>query len=293
MRDLFELMKRSVRKWQAEQVPRQAAALAYYTVFLIAPMLVIVIAIVGAVYGQQAAENQIAGQIEQAVGPEAAQLAQQLIVNASQSNDSLVATLVSIAVLIFSASTVFAQLRTSLNSIWRQKDEEESGSVIVSFIRARLMAFSVLVLIGILFIVSLVANTVFTVTLRSLLVTLPGAQVLLHVANLILSWAFTSLLFGLIYKILASVRLKWSHIWRGAALAGLLFSIGRIALSFYLANNGAVSTYGAAGSLVLILLWIYYSAQILLFGAAFIDVYASYRSDQQESAPASAQAHAA
>jgi membrane protein len=272
-KQLFNLLKETFQEWQDDKSPRLAAALAYYTVFSLAPLLIIVIAIAGAVFGEQAARGEIVSQIEGLVGEQGAQVIQTAIENADRPNaNGGVASLISVIILIFGASGVFAQLQDALNTVWEVKVKPGRG--ISSFIRKRLLSFAAVLGIGFLLLVSLVISALLTGMSHYFSDLLPGVDFIWSILNLIVSFVIITFLFALIYKFLPDVKIDWKDVWVGAAMTALLFVIGKYVLGLYLGRGSFGSTYGAAGSLVVLLAWVYYSSLILFFGAEFTQVYA-------------------
>lgn len=273
IKTIFALLKETVSEWNKDKASRLAAALAYYTVFSLSPLLIIVIAIAGAVFGEEAVRGEIVGQIQGLVGKEGAEFIQAAIANASKPQaGGGFASLISIGVLLFGASGLFAQLQDALNTIWEVQPDPKQG--VASFIRSRFLSFSMVLGIGFLLLVSLVLSAGLSAVVSYLSHLLPEVASLLQVANYILSFVVTTVLFGLIYKFLPDVKITWSDVLIGAAITSLLFALGRYLLGLYLGNSSFGSSYGAAGSLVVILAWVYYAAQILFFGAEFTQVYA-------------------
>ncbi len=272
IKTIFSVLKETFSEWNTDKASRLAAALSYYTIFSLAPLLIIVIAIAGAVFGEEAARGEIVGQIQGLVGKEGAQFIQTAIENASQPKTGTIASIISVVVLLFGASGLFAQLQDALNTIWEVQPKPGRG--LVGMIRDRFLSFSMVLGVGFLLLVSLVMSAALAAVVNYFGNIIPGIGFLLQTANFILSFAITTLLFGLIYKVLPDVKIGWSDVWIGAIITSLLFSIGRFLLGMYLGNSGFGSTYGAAGSLVIILAWVYYAAQILFFGAEFTQVYA-------------------
>jgi membrane protein len=255
-----------------------AAALAYYTVFSLAPLLIIVIAIAGAIFGEQAAKGELVAQIQGVVGREGAQLIQTAIENASQLDPSQgpIPTLINIGVLLFGASVVFAQLQNSLNRIWEV--EAKPGNGIKRVLRKRLLTFSMVLVIAFLLLVSLVISTMLVILGNYLRDLVPGFTYLWQILNFFISFSLVTLLFAMIFKILPDAKIAWRDVWMGAAITAVLFDIGKFLLGFYLGKTSLASAYGAAGSLVIILTWVFYSAQILFLGAEFTQVYVRHYS---------------
>ena len=268
----LELLKETFSEWNKDKASRLAAALAYYTVFSLAPLLIIVIAIAGSVFGEEAARGAIVGQIQGLVGRAGAEVIQAAIQNASKPAEGTIASIISVIVLIFGASGVFAELQDALNTVWEVQPKPGRG--VFNVIRNRFLSFSMVLGIGFLLLVSLVMSAILAALVNFVGNAVPGVSVLLQLVNFIFSFVVTTLLFGLIYKVLPDVKIAWSDVWIGAAITSLLFSIGRFLLGMYLGNSSFGSTYGAASSLVIILAWVYYAAQILFLGAEFTQVYA-------------------
>ncbi len=271
-RRTFSLLKETFQEWQDDKCARLAAALAYYTVFSLAPLLIIVIAIVGAIFGEQAARGEIVEQIGDLVGREGAEFIQTAIENADRpdANGGL-ASLVSIVIILFGASGVFTQLQDSLNTIWEVKPKEGQG--VKGLVQKRLLSFGAVFGIGFLLLLSLLASAILSAVSAYLSDLLPAVGSLWYLVNFLLSFGIITLLFAMIYKFLPDVRIQWSDVWIGAAITAFLFVIGNYLLGLYLSTGALGSAYGAAGSLIVLLAWIYYSAQILFFGAEFTHVY--------------------
>ncbi|NES94589.1 MAG: YihY/virulence factor BrkB family protein [Desertifilum sp. SIO1I2] len=273
VKQFWRLLKATFREWNEDKASRLAAALAYYTVFSIAPVLVIAIAIAGAIFGEDAARGQIVGQIQGLVGREGAEVIETAIANAGQpdSNEGLIASLINIGLLIFGATGVFAELQGALNTIWEVAPKPDRG--VWNFIRQRFLSFSMVLVIGFLLMVSLVVNAALATISGFMSGLLPGVDWVWQLAEFAISLGVITVLFALIFKFLPDVEIRWNDVWIGAALTAVLFTIGRSLLGLYLGQSAFGSTYGAAGSLVVIVAWVFYSAQILFFGAEFTQVY--------------------
>jgi membrane protein len=273
LKTIFTLLKETVDEWNKDKVSRLAAALAYYTVFSLSPLLIIAIAIAGAIFGEEAARGEIVGQIQGLVGKDGAEFIQTAIESAAKPQEGGgLASAISVVVLLFGASGVFVELQDALNTIWEVKPNPKAGAG--AFIRTRFLSFSMVLGIGFLLLVSLLLSAGLSGVVSYLGALFPVISSLLQVANFVLGFIITTILFGLIYKFLPDVKITWKDVLIGAAITSLLFSIGRFGLGLYLGNSSFGSTYGAAGSLVIILAWVYYAAQILFFGAEFTQVYA-------------------
>ncbi|BAY69023.1 YihY/virulence factor BrkB family protein [Anabaena sp. FACHB-709] len=272
LKAIWQLFQEAFQEWNDDKASRLAAALAYYTVFSIAPLLIIVIAIAGAVFGEEAARGEIVQQIQGLVGRDGAEFIETAIQNVDRPKTGTIASLISIALLLLGATGVFIELQDSLNTIWEVQPKPGRG--VKNIFRQRFLSFGMVLGIGFLLLVSLVISTVLSTLVNYFGGLLPGVDFLWQLVNFIISFAITTLLFALIFKVLPDVRITWNDVLVGAILTSILFSIGRFLLGQYLGNAGFGSAYGAAGSVVLILAWVYYTAQILFFGAEFTQVYA-------------------
>lgn len=272
--EVWKLLKRTIKEWQEDKASRYAAALAYYTVFSLGPLLLIVIVLVGVVWGKDAARGQIYSQLQDNAGEETARAIQDLVRNLNESQSGGLAAIIGIAGLVVGATSIITQLQDALNSIWEV--ELRSGNGIVNMLRDRGMAFLLIVGIGGLLLLSLVLDTVLNGLTNEIADLLPSAAyvVLLQVLNIAVGFALLALAFAMVYRFLPAVELEWSDVGVGAVVTAGLFVIGRYAISLYLARSSTTSAYGAAGSFILILLWVYYSAQIFFVGAEFTQVYA-------------------
>ena len=269
---IFRLLKESFSEWQQDKASLLAAALAYYTVFSITPLLVIAIAITGAAFGQDTARKEIMTQVNGLVGAQGAQVIETALTNADQPQLGGIASLISVVILLIGASGVFAQLQEALNTVWNVRAKPNAG--IGEFIRKRLLSFGMVLTIGFLLLVSLILSAVLSGISNLRINVLPGFDSLWQLVNFALSFGFISLLFALIYKYLPDVKIRWQDVWVGSIITALLFTIGKFLIGLYLGQGSLGSTYGAAGSLIVFLAWVFYSAQILLFGAEFTQVYA-------------------
>jgi membrane protein len=270
---LLELLKESGQGWSRDNASLFAAALAYYTIFALAPLLVIAVAVAGLVFREAAVEGQIVAQIGDTVGTEAAVIIESLITNASESGAGTIATVISSILLLLGASGLFSQLQRTLNIIWGLEAAPESG--ILNMIKKRSLAFGMVLIVGMLLLLSLAMSTIITAVGDSLAEWLPGIGSILPQLNFLASLIILTLLFAILFKVLPDAQITWKDVLLGSAVTTLLFMLGRYLIGLYLARGSATSAYGAAGSLVLILLWVYYSAQIFLFGAEFTQVYAN------------------
>ncbi|MFB6277486.1 MAG: YihY/virulence factor BrkB family protein [Halothece sp.] len=270
LKGVMALFKETFTQWLEHKAPRLAAALAYYMVFSLAPLLIIAIAIAGAIFGKDAARGEIVTQISGFVGQDAASVIEKAISNASQPDLSNIASLISVAILLFGASGVFAQLQDALNTIWGV--QPRPGRVVRQFISKRILSFAMVVGLGFFVILSLLLTA--TISALSQLELLPGFPWLWKFLSLAVSFGLVTLFFALVFKFLPDAKIAWSDVGMGAIMTSILFAIGRSLLGWYLGQTSFASTYGAAGSLIVLLAWVYYSAQILFLGAEFTEVYA-------------------
>ena len=267
----FAFLREVIDEWQRDAALTLGAALAYYTMFAMAPLLILVIAVAGLALGRAAAQGEIVAQISGLMGPEGAKMIEDMIVRASSPASGITATLVSIGTMTLGATGVFGQLQSSLNEIFG--GEPRYGTGIRGILLQRLLHFGMIIAIGFLLLVSLVLSAVVAALHGYLETYVPVLAAVLPWLNFAISFVVVTGLFAIIYKVLPDVRLAWRDVWLGAVVTALLFTVGKSVIGFYLGRASTTSVYGAAGSLVLVLLWIYYSAQILFLGAEFTEVY--------------------
>jgi membrane protein len=273
-KSLWKLLKTIFIKWLEDDPFQSAAALSYYTLFSLAPLLIISIAVAGFVFGREAAQNQIVSTIQGLIGQESAQAVQAMIQNAStRPKTGMISTLLGGVILLFGAGGVVGQLQTSLNTIWGVKTQSESG--LRDFIRKRFISFAMVLGVGFLLLVSLAVSAFISGLTQFIGSLFEGVKLIAHLLDILISFGFITLLFAMIYKFLPDVEIQWQDVWTGAALTSILFTIGKILIGLYLGSSGVTSIYGAAGSLITVLLWVYYSSLIFLFGAEFTEVYAN------------------
>jgi len=272
MNTWWQILKESITEWLSDDASRLAAALAFFTAVSIAPLLVMVIVVAGFVWGENAVQSQLMTQIQSAIGPQGAEFISAVLENADRPTAGSIAGLISLGVLLWGSTNVFAQLQSSLNQIWNV--EPKPGRGIWGTIRDRVLSFGMVLGIAFLLLVSLLLNAILAAISSASLNLLPGVDWLWQVVNFIVSFGVITLLLAAIYKTLPDVEIGWQSVWGGAAVTALLFTIGKFLLGLYLGN--ATSAYGAAGSVMAFLLWVYYSAQILFFGAEFTQVYARH-----------------
>jgi membrane protein len=270
----FDMIKESFKGWKEDGALDLGAALAYYTIFSLAPLLLVVIAVAGLVWGREAVQGQLVSQLQGVVGTEGSQAIQTMLANAGRHGSGVIATVVGLATILFGATGVFVQLQSAMDRVWNV-EPRPGGSGLWSFVRTRLLSFGMVLGIGFLLLVSLVVATAVTAVGTWVTGMLPGAKVLIEGLTFVASFGLVTLLFAMIFKVLPDVKIAWRDVWIGAAVTALLFTIGKFLIGLYLAKSSVASTYGAAGSLVVLLLWIYYSSQILFLGAEFTEVYAT------------------
>jgi len=249
----------------------RGAAIAFYAITSLAPVLLIVIAVAGLVFGQEAAQNAISGQFSALMGKQAADLLESVVANASAESSGVLATIVGMVTLIATASGVFGEMQAALNTIWKTRSR---GTILSRLVRARIASLGLVGALGFLLIVSLAVSAGLT-AFANHLDTLPVGALFLSVLNFAISLLLFAVLFGAIYKVLPDRTLQWKDVVVGALMTSVLFNLGKTVIGWYLGSSAVASSYGAAGGLIVLLLWVYYSAQIFLFGAEFTKIYAN------------------
>lgn len=272
MAKIVSLIKETIREFSEKSVARLGASLAYYTVFSIAPTLVIAIAVAGLLFGEEAARGEVSRQLADLIGAQGAQAVETAIEKSASPGTGILATIIGVFTLILGASAAFAELKQALNIMWEVEAPPTSG--IWGMLRARLLSFAMVLVVGFLLVVSLVASAAITAVSTWVDRIWPSTEVVMRAVNGGLSFIVLTVLFALIYKLLPDTKLEWRDTWLGAAVTSLLFGVGKLLIGLYIGHSSVASTYGAAGSLVVLLVWVYYSAQILLLGATFTYVFA-------------------
>ena len=280
MRSFWELVSCTFSRWNEVNAPRLGAALAYYTILSIAPLLVVCISIAGLVFSAKVAQSDVVAQVQALVGPKGGEILQGLLLDAGKLSSGLTAAGIGFVVLLFGASGVFSELRDSLNNVWNVKNTTSSG--IVAMIRYRFVSFAMVLGIGFLLLVSLLLSAALAAAGKFFGGFLPLPEAVLHLINAVISFAGVTLLFALLYKVVPDVRIEWRDVWVGAAVTSALFAVGKLLIGLYLGKTSVGSAYGAAGSLVVFLVWVYYSAQIFFLGAAFTQVYSERHGSRAE-----------
>lgn len=273
LRDLVDLSKQAFLSWKNDYAPSMGAALAYYTVFSVAPLLLIVISVAGLVFGEEAARGEIFAQLSGMMGAQGALAVQGMLEAVNKPREGLIATLVGVVLLVVGATTVFGELQDAMDRIWRAPARDTGGGVF-GLLRVRLLSFSMIMGIGFLLIVSLVASAAIAALGKWWAPVFGGWETLAQGVNFAFSFAMVTVIFAMIYKLMPRVKVEWRDVWVGAGVTALLFTVGKHLIGLYIGKSSVASGYGAAGSLVVVLVWVYYSAQIFLLGAEFTWVYA-------------------
>ncbi len=286
---LIQLVKQAAQAWVDDYAPSMGAALAYYTVFSLAPLLLIVIAIAGMVFGADAARGEIFGQLRGLMGDEAARGVEALLASVNKPGQGVTATIVGVVMLMIGATTVFGELQDALDRIWRAPTRRKSGGV-WTLVRARLLSFGMIFGIAFLLMVSLVLSAAVAALGHWWDGMFEGWDTVAQAVNAGLSFALTTAVFAFIYKLMPSVKVEWRDVLLGAVVTSFLFTLGKTLIGLYIGKTGVASTFGAAGSIVIVLVWVYYSAQVFLMGAEFTWVYARTFGSMQGQSPDDARA---
>ncbi len=267
---VWKILRDAGNGWFEDNAPRLSAALAFYTILSIAPLLVIVTAIAGAVFGKDAASGQLVEQLSEILGKSGAEVVKSVIEKSDRPTAGTVASLIGLVTLLFGASGVFGELQGALNTIWNVKPKPGLG--ILCTIRDRFLSFGMVLAVGFLLLVTLIINTALAGFSGFLEGLVPGLAVIMQIANSLLSFLLVTALFAMIFKFLPDVKIAWRDVWLGAMVTALLFTVGKYFIGFYLGKAGVATPFGAAGSLVAFVVWIYYSALILFFGVELTQV---------------------
>ena len=283
LKSIFALVKQAASEWIDQGVSRLGAALAFYTFFAMAPLFVIVLAIAGLWFGEEAARRELFSQVSGLVGSEGGEAIQAIVSAAHEPRTATWATVIAVITLFVGATGVFVQLQDALNSIWGVR--RVPGRGLRNFVKDRLLSFALIVGIGFLLLVSLVLSAGLSALDKFMVGLLPAQETVWQGINFVVSFGVITLLFAMIFKLLPDVKIAWRDVWMGAIITALLFNLGKHLLGLYLGRSSVTSAYGAAGSLVIVLLWVYYSAQILFFGAKFTQIYSTRRGARLEPVP--------
>lgn len=270
----IDLAKKSVNAWVDDYAPSMGAAISYYTIFSMAPLIIIVLSVAGFIWGREAVEGQLYGQLTSLMGSEGAAGIQSLIASADKPAAGIIATVISVGVLIFGATTVFAELQSALDRIW-QVPESEKKSGIFGTIRARLLSFGLVLCLAFLLMVSLVISAGLAAVGSYATDLFPGWELVMRLLNIAVSLSITTVLFALIFKMMPQAKIDWRDVWVGSFVTAVLFEVGKLLIGLYIGKSSVSSSFAAAGSLVVVLLWVYYAAQVFLLGAEFTWVYAN------------------
>jgi membrane protein len=280
MKQIWSNLKASYREWNKDDSLRLAAALSYYTVFSIAPLILIVMAIAGFVFGEDAVHGEVSNQLRGLMGAAGAKAVEDIIANAHKPKTGIVATVIGVVVLLVGAMGVFTELKASLNKIWNAYPQKTKG--IWAFLRARLLSFAMVLTIGFLLLVSLVINTVLSAASKYFSHYIPLSLGWLDVAYALISLGLVTVLFALIYKVLPERKVEWRNVWSGAFLSSILFTIGKYLIGLYLGKSTVASAFGASASVVIVMVWAYYSSSILLFGAEYVKINSGFKEKRND-----------
>lgn len=269
----WTLVKRSARAWIDDYAQSMGAALSYYTVFSLAPLLLIVVSIAGLVFGEDAARGEIFGQLAGLLGDDAAKAVEDVLASLNKPTQSITSALIGVGVLLIGATSVFAELQDALDRIWRAPVRHNTGGL-WGLLRARLLSFGMILGIAFLLMVSLVIGAVIAALGHWWSDFFGGWNLLLQLVNLVVGFGLTTLVFAMIYKLMPRVQVQWRDVWIGALVTAVLFTAGKSLIGIYIGKTGVASGFGAAGSLIIVFIWVYFSAQIFLVGAEFTWIYA-------------------
>jgi membrane protein len=272
-RGIWEVLKASFSGFSDDKITKLSASLAYYTIFSLGPLLIVIIYLCSIFFGREAVEGSIYHQIQGFIGPDAAKQIQDIIKNAAVTGKGTLAATIGIVTLLIGATTVFAEIQDSINQIWGLKPKPKLG--LMKMVMSRLLSFGVIASLGFLLLVSLGVSAILDALSQRLMAAFPDVAVIIfYILNLLITFVVITTLFGVIFKVLPDARIRWKDVMAGAIATAVLFMIGKFGISLYIGKSNVGSTYGAAGSLVILLLWIYYSSIILYFGAEFTKAYA-------------------
>jgi len=284
IRQEWHLVRKTIAAWIDDYAPSMGAALAFYTMFSIAPLLLIIIAVAGWFFGAEAARGEILTQMEGLLGKEGATMIEGLIKAASSPEQSAVATVIGVVMLMIGATSVFGELQDALDRIWRAPVKVKTTGLF-RLLRTRLLSFGMIFGIAFLLMVSLVVSAGLSALGKWWGPMFGEWETIAQLVDFFVSFALITVLFALIYKFMPRVRIAWHDVWFGAAFTSLLFTIGKLLIGLYIGKSGVASVFGAAGSLAVLLLWVYYSAQIFLLGAEYTRVYAHDRGSKKDAVP--------
>jgi membrane protein len=269
--ELFHAFKMAFMGWNRHEAPRLGAALAFYTILSLSPLVILVVAVAGLIFSRSAAQTHLLSQVQAMIGPEGGKAVETMLMSAHKPAAGILGTIVGILSLLFGASGVFTELRSALNVVWEVEPEKTSG--LLSFLRERFFSFGMVLSVGFLLLVSLILSTVLAAIGKFFGGLLPVPSQFLAVINFCVSYVGVALLFALIFRYVPEAKVRWRNVWNGALITGLFFTIGKTLIGLYLGKSSLGSTYGAAGSVIVVIVWVYYSAQIFFFGAELTHAY--------------------
>jgi membrane protein len=275
IKDLISILKATFTAWNRHEAPRLGAALAFYTILSLSPLVIIVVALAGLIFSRSTAQAHILSQVQGMIGQDGGKAVESMLANAQKPAAGILGTIVGILSLLFGASGVFTELRSALNLIWEVKPDETSG--VVALLRERFFSFGMVLSIGFLLLVSLVVSTVLAAIGKFFGGLLPIPSPALAILNFLLSYVGVAILFGLIFRFVPEAKVRWQNIWLGALVTAMFFTIGKTLIGLYLGKSSVGSAYGAAGSVIVVIVWVYYSAQIFFFGAEFTHAYTEHQ----------------
>ncbi|MDQ3185996.1 MAG: YihY/virulence factor BrkB family protein [Pseudomonadota bacterium] len=285
IKQIWILVKAAFSSWRDDYAPSMGAALAYYTMFSIAPLLLIVISTAGLVFGEEAVRGEIFGQLQGLMGDQGAKAVQGLLESVSEPKEGVAGTVIGTILLLIGATTVFGELQDAFDRIWRAPGKDKNGGF-WQLIRSRLLSFGIILGIGFLLMVSLVFSAAIAALGKWWGPFFANLEIVATVVNFFVSFALMTAVFAMLYKFMPRVKIHWRDVWAGATVTALLFTVGKILIGLYIGKSAVSSGFGAAGSLVVVLVWVYYSAQIFLLGAEFTWVYAhAHGSKKEEASP--------
>jgi membrane protein len=287
LRLFWSLLKESAEEWDKDNALRLSAALSYYTIFSLAPLLIIATAIAGLAFGGEAVRGELSSQLTAFLGAEGAKAVQGIVASAQKPTSGVIATITGIVALLVGATGVFTELKSAINQVWGIVPKQSAG--IKGFFRDRLLSFAMVACVGFLLLVSLILNTVLAAASKYFATYFPLPGIALPLLYSVVSLLLVITLFALIFKVLPETHVRWRDVWHGAALTGVLFTIGKFIIGLYLGRSGVTSAFGASASVVLILVWTYYSSLILFLGAEFTEVYARRKAAWEKVPPGEAE----
>ena len=276
IRNLLSVLKTTFAAWNRHEAPRLGAGLAFYTILSLSPLVIIVLALAGLVFSRSVAQAHILGQVQAMIGLQGSKAVESMLANAQRPAAGVLGTVIGLLSLLFGASGVFTELRSALNLIWEVSPKETSG--VLALLRERFFSFGMVLSIGFLLLVSLVVSTILAAVGKFFGGLLPLPSPFLAVINFLLSYAGVAILFGLIFRFVPEAKVCWRNVWPGALATALFFTLGKTIIGLYLGKSSLGSAYGAAGSVIVVIVWVYYSAQIFFFGAEFTRAYSKHRS---------------